>query len=519
MTKKGLSLNNLYILKIHEQDNVAITLKDIHAGTCVLQKTPAENSLTALQDIPQAHKIALDDIPEGGEIIRYGRSLGKALRSIRAGEWIREDMLSLPEPPALTDLPYGTKLVPLEQLPEPGHRTWMGYRNRKGPAGTKNMLGIVTTVQCAAGVVRQAAERMKKELLPLYPNVDGITAVTHPYGCGVAIDAPDAVIPIRSIRNLIHQPNFGGQIMVVGLGCEKLTCDRILTPEENTPENVLILQDYPGHDAMMDALMAMAKKKLALLNERKREELPLSELIVGLQCGGSDAFSGISANPAAGYAADLLVRGGGTVLFSEITEFRDGIPMLLERCADKAAADKLCREAAWYDAYLEKGGAGRDANPTPGNKAGGLSNIVEKAMGSIAKSGTAPIAEVLGPGEMPTKKGLICACTPASDIVCGPCQTASGIGLQVFMTGRGTPYGLEAVPVIKVCSRNELKDHWADMIDLSAGDIALGIRSIAEVGEELFDMILDTASGNYIPCSDRYGFHNDLCIFNPAPVT
>lgn len=306
--------------------------------------------------------------------------------------------------------------------------------------------------------------------------------------------------------------------MVVGLGCEKLTFDRVLTPEENIPENTITLQDYEGHDAMMNAIYEMADRKLARLNERRREELPLSQLLVGMQCGGSDALSGVTANPSAGYAADMLVRGGGTVMFSEVTEVRDGVHYLAERCVDAATRDKLAAEMKWYDDYLDEGGVDRDANPTPGNKKGGLANIVEKAMGSIAKSGTAPIVEVLSPGEMPTKHGLIYAATPASDIVCGPSQLASGIGLQVFMTGRGTPYGLAAAPVIKVCSRTEMKNHWFDLIDISAGKIATGEATVADIGTEIFNMILDVAEGQK-PYSDKYGFHNDFCLFNPAPIT
>ncbi|MCC2255363.1 galactarate dehydratase [Ruminococcus sp. CLA-AA-H200] len=502
----------LYV-KIKEQDNVAIAVKDIAAGTQV------EEGLTANQDIPQAHKIALCDIPENGEVIRYGVVLGYAKQPIRKGDWINEHMLHLPESPSLDDMEYGTNIVENDQLPLPARTTWMGYPNETGPAGTRNLLGIVTTVQCAAGVLKVAVERIKKELLPKYPNVDGVVAVTHPYGCGVAINAPLAYIPIRAITNVIRHPNFGGEIMVVGLGCEKLTYDRVLPPEDITPENVLTLQDYAGHDAMMDAIMNMAEKKLEKLNRRTRKELPLSELVVGMQCGGSDAFSGVSANPSAGYAADMLVRGGATVMFSEVTEVRDGVHMLAARCRDAYTRDRLAEEMRWYDNYLEEGGVDRDANPTPGNKKGGLANIVEKAMGSIAKSGTSPIVEVLSPAQKPTKHGLIYAATPASDIVCGPCQVASGIGLQVFMTGRGTPYGLDISPVIKVCSRNEMKDHWFDLIDISAGDVATGEKSIADVGGEIFDMILDVANGVKEPYSDQYGFHNDMCIFNPAPIT
>lgn len=507
-----MSMKRLTI-QIKDNDNVAVAVHDLEAGTMI------ESGVTTREPIPQAHKIALRDIPQGGEIIRYGVVLGFAKEDIPAGSWINEHMLHLPESPSVDDMPFGTNLVRPEDLPDPPRTTWLGYRNAQGPAGTRNLLGIVTTVQCAAGVLKVAVERIKKELLSKYPHVDGVVAVTHPYGCGVAINAPLAHIPIRAVTNVIRHPNFGGEIMVVGLGCEKLTYDRVLPPEDITPENVLTLQDYPGHDAMMQAILDMAEKKLQRLNERRREELPLSELVIGMQCGGSDAFSGITANPSAGYAADMLVRGGGTVLFSEVTEVRDGVHMLAARCADKETRDRLAEEMKWYDEYLDAGGVDRDANPTPGNKKGGLANIVEKAMGSIAKSGTSQIVEVLSPAQKPTRHGLIFAATPASDIVCGPSQVASGIGLQVFMTGRGTPYGLDIAPVIKVCSRNEMKDHWFDLIDISAGGVATGDATIPEVGTEIFNMILDVASGIKEPYSDLYGFHNDMCIFNPAPIT
>jgi len=500
-------------IKVKDEDNVAIAVQDIPPGAAVMA------GISARELIPQAHKLALLPIGKGQAVVRYGVVLGYAKLDIEPGQWITETMLELPESPALDDMPYGTNIIPAGQLPAPVRTTWMGYRNKEGWAGTRNLLGIVTTVQCVAGVVNVAVERIRRELLPQYPNVDGVVAVNHPYGCGVAINAPEAKVPIRTIQNLIRHPNFGGEIMLVGLGCEKLTYDRVLSQKDITPENVLTLQDYRGHDAMMEALMGMARAKLERLDRRGREELPLSELVVGMQCGGSDAFSGLTANPSAGYAADMLVRGGATVLFSEVTEVRDGVYLLAQRCRDAETRDRLAEEMKWYDDYLEAGGVDRDANPTPGNKKGGLANIVEKAMGSIAKSGTAPIEEVLSPAQRPAKHGLIYAATPASDIVCGPCQLASGIGLQVFMTGRGTPYGLAAAPVIKVCSRNEMKDHWFDLIDVNAGPIATGEATIAEIGTELFELILDVASGAKQPYSDQYGFHNDLCIFNPAPIT
>lgn len=499
------------LVKVHSSDNVAIAVKQLNAGTEI-------EGLHINQDIPQAHKVALTDIPAGSPVIRYGVILGYAMNPIKRGDWINEFMLELPTPPSVDNMEYGKNIV--TELPEPPVTTFEGYENPDGGyAGTRNILGISTTVQCVTGVLNVAVKKMKEELLPKYPNVDDIVPINHAYGCGVAINAPEAKVPIRALRNLAKHPNFGGQLMVVGLGCEKFTVDMLLDQADISPENVIILQELKGFDAMVDALMKMADKKLAILNQRKRVTLPLSKLCIGMQCGGSDAFSGVTANPSAGYAADMLVKGGATILFSEVTEVRDGVHYLAERCISPEVRDKLAAEMRWYDNYLAEGEVDRSANPTPGNKKGGLCNIVEKAMGSIAKSGTSPIVEVLSPAEKPGRHGLIYAATPASDIVCGPCQLASGITVQVFMTGRGTPYGLAAAPVIKVCSRNEMKEMWQDLIDVNAGPIAMGQATIQDVGTELFYKIINVASGREQSFAEKYKLHNDLCIFNPAPIT
>jgi len=500
------------VIKINDNDNVAITVNAIPAGTIVI------DDILANQDIPQGHKIALCNIGEDEPIIRYGVTLGYALHSIKKGNWINEHMLKLPTPPALDEMEFATNLI--TDLPEPPVRTFMGYPNNNGEyAGTRNILGIVTTVQCVTGVLNNAVKRIKQELLPKYPNVDDVVVINHAYGCGVAINAPEAVIPIRMLQNMVKHPNFGGETMIISLGCEKLTLEMLLDEEYNIPENVVTFQNEMGHDAIMAQIMNMADNKLKKLNERKRVELPLSQLCIGLQCGGSDAFSGVTANPSAGYAADMLVNAGATVMFSEVTEVRDGVHIIAERCVDEEVGKKLANEMKWYDEYLNNGQVDRSANPTPGNKKGGLSNIVEKAMGSIAKSGSSPIVEVLSPGERPTKKGMIFAATPASDFVCGSCQLSSGMTLQVFMTGRGTTYGLEAAPVIKVCSRNDMKNMWQDLIDVNAGPIATGEATIQEIGTQLFNEIIDVASGRKQTYAEKYEIYNDFTLFNPAPIT
>ncbi|MDR0561582.1 MAG: UxaA family hydrolase [Spirochaetaceae bacterium] len=500
------------IIQIHETDNVAIPVEAVSKGAIL------EGGLTALDDIPQGHKIALRPLAAGEPVIRYGAVIGYLKQAANAGAWINETMIEVPPPPDLDNMPWGTASA--AALPVPPRTVFRGYDIPGASfAGIRNILAIMPAVQCVSGVVNAAVEKMKRELLPRFPQVDDIVPLNHAYGCGVAMNVKDSAIWIGSLKNLLRNPNFGGEIMVVGLGCEMLTPDMLLDPEENAPENVIILQECRGFTGMIDAILSMAEKKLHRLNARKRTELPLSKLCVGMQCGGSDAFSGITSNPVAGYASDLLAGAGAAVLFSETTEVRDGVHLIAARCAGEEAAKKLAAEMRWYDAYLRAGGADRTANPSPGNKKGGLATIIEKALGCIAKSGTAPVTEVLSPGERPSQRGLIFAGAPASDMVCGAQQLASGIVLQVFMTGRGTPYGLASAPVIKVSSRTILKELWPDLIDLNAGTIAEGSETIAEAGLRLFNMIIDAASGDYKPWAERYKLHNDLTIFNPAPIT
>lgn len=500
-----------HVVKMRPEDNVAIAVSDLHIGDKIT------GDIVVRDEIPQAHKIALHDLAKGQPVMRYGVVLGYAKSDIEAGDWINENSLELPPSPDLNKLTYGTNIR--KDLPKPERTTFMGYDVPGNQyAGTRNILGIQTTVQCVVGVLRVAVKQIKEEILPKYPNVDDVVVVSHGYGCGVAIDAPEARYPIREIKNIMKNPNFGGQLMVIGLGCEKLTPDRIMEAKDINDENLLYLQDLHGFEAMIDGIKKMAEKKLKILNTHKRTEQPLSKLSVGFQCGGSDAFSGVTGNPAAGYASDLLVAAGGTAMFSEVTEVRDGVNFIAHRIPDQPNCNKFVKEVSWYDNYLAEGGVDRSANPTPGNRKGGLSTIVEKSMGSIAKSGTAPISQVVSAGEIPTKRGLIFNATPAGDFTCGPMQLASGMGLEVFVTGRGTPYNLEAAPVIKVCTRTDLKEFWKDLIDVNAGKIATGELSVEELGTELFNFIVDVASGQK-PAAERLKLFNDLVIFNPAPMT
>ncbi len=516
------------IIRMHERDNVAIVANDggLPSGTQL------PDGLVLVNAVPQGHKVALVDLKAATPVLRYGIPIGYALKDIPAGSWVHERLLDMPSARSLDNLPIATvKPAPMPALE--GY-TFEGFRNADGSVGTRNILAITQTVQCVAGVTDFAVQRIKAELLPRFPNVDDVVALEHGYGCGVAIDAPDAIIPIRTLRNISLNPNFGGEVMVVSLGCEKLQPERLLPPgsiplidvrngTDNAPAplDVVCLQDdaHVGFMSMVESIMRQAEQHLQRLNARRRETVPASELVVGVQCGGSDAFSGVTANPAVGFCTDLLVRAGASVMFSETTEVRDGIDQLTSRATTPEVAQAMIREMAWYDAYLQRGGADRSANTTPGNKKGGLSNIVEKAMGSIVKSGSAPIANVLSPGEKLKAKGLTYAATPASDFICGTLQLAGGMNLHVFTTGRGTPYGLAAVPVIKVATRTDLARRWHDLMDINAGTIATGEKTIENVGWELFEMMLEVASGRKKTWAEHWKLHNALVLFNPAPIT
>jgi galactarate dehydratase len=516
---------------MHARDNVAIVANDggLAAGTVF------PSGLTLREKVPQAHKVALVDIPEGGVVRRYDVPIGFALKAIPAGSWVHERLLQMPAARELQGLPIAT-VKPPAMPPLEGY-TFEGFRNPDGSVGTRNILAITQTVQCVAGVTDFAVRRIKAELLPRFPNVDDVVALAHGYGCGVAIDAPDAVIPIRTLRNISLNPNFGGEVMVVSLGCEKLQPERLMPPgtiplvdERNVADvgdsadpklDVVCLQDeaHVGFMSMVESILRQAEEHLERLNDRRRETVPASELVVGVQCGGSDAFSGVTANPAVGFCTDLLVRAGATVMFSEVTEVRDGIDQLTARATTPEVAEAMIREMAWYDAYLERGRVDRSANTTPGNKKGGLSNIVEKAMGSIVKSGSAPISGVVAPGEKARQKGLLYAATPASDFICGTLQLAAGMNLHVFTTGRGTPYGLAEVPVIKVATRSDLARRWHDLMDVNAGRIADGEATIEDIGWEMFRLMLEVASGRRKTWAEQWKLHNQLVLFNPAPVT
>ena len=320
------------LIRVDPRDNVAIVAN--RGGLPAL--TPFMEGHELIETIPEGHKVALTSFEKGAPVVRYGVVIGFANRAIPCGSWVHEGLLTAPSAPSLDDCPLAT-VVPAAAQKLEGY-SFSGYRNTDGSVGTKNVLGISTTVQCVAPTVDYAVRRIKSEILPKYPNVDDVIAIAHHYGCGIAIDAPGAEIPIRTLRNLALNPNLGGEILIVSLGCEKLQPARMIPagalPVLESEPSVSVLQEATnGFGEIVADIMTKAEARLKILNERRRVSCPASDLVVGVQCGGSDAFSGVTANPAVGFAADLLVRAGATVMFSEVTEVRDAAHLIGERHA------------------------------------------------------------------------------------------------------------------------------------------------------------------------------------------
>ena len=467
-------------------------------------------------------KIARQLIKKNSSIIKYGVKIGVAKTDIEKGDKVNEDVMGEIDTFEISrkneSFNYSFKLP--ERL-----KNFYGYLNKDGSAGTRNYLCISTSVNCVAGVVEHAVKKIKEELLPKYKKVDGIVLLNHTYGCGVAINAKDSNIPKRTLVNLTLNPNFGRYCLLVGLGCEKMSHEIYLKYLSNQNEknnfvfDSIYFQDINenGFNGIINEVCKKAEEGLKYLNQRKRCKIPISKLNIGMQCGGSDGLSGITANPLLGVVSDLIINQGGTTIFSENTECMDAEKFLISRCKNYQIADKLKSEFDWYRSYLEKNNVDRSANITPGNKSGGLSSISEKALGSISKSGSKVIEDVISPGERTKRMGLNFLSGPASDFICGTLQLAAGANIHIFTTGRGTPYSIDGFPVIKISSNSKIYKKWFDIIDFDAGKLIYE-QELNEVALDLFSFIIKVASGEKT-CAEKLNISNGIVLFNPAPIT
>ncbi|MGD1036769.1 MAG: altronate dehydratase family protein [Roseiarcus sp.] len=476
-------------LRLSAEDNVMIAVDEIRAGDA-----PA-SCPTAAERIPRGHKIATAPIAAGAPIRKFGQIIGFAAKAIEIGQWVHEHNCVVHD--FSRDYCFCEDARPQAILPVAQRATFQGYRRAGGKAGTRNYLGVFTSVNCSATVARLIAREVERSsLLADYPHVDGVVALIHGAGCGMAPKGEGFDVLSRAQWGYATHPNMGG-VLMVGLGCEVFQIGRMKDDhglEESDLFHSLTIQASGGTRKTVEAGLDRIKAMLPIIDAARRETLPASELTLALQCGGSDAYSGITANPALGAAADILVSHGGTAILSETPEIYGAEHLLTRRAATPEIGRKLIDLIHWWEDYCARNGGEMNNNPSPGNKAGGLTTILEKSLGAAAKGGTTIVNGVYRYAEPVAAKGLVFMDTPGYDPVSATGQVAGGANVIAFTTGRGSAYGCKPTPSIKLASNNDVYQRMAEDMDINCGDVLDGV-SIAEKGQEIFDKVLAVASG------------------------
>ena len=479
-------------LQLNDRDEVAVALRPLASGTAVTVHNGAV--VTLRSDIPQSHKFAVTGLSAGAQVHKYGHSIGRATTDIATGDHVHSHNLGMDGSGRRAEL--GTAHTELVRPAGPAP-TFLGYRRSDGRAGTRNYVGILTSVNCSATAAKLIAQAFAGPALDDHPNVDGVMALTHNSGCGLVPTSEGGQVLLRTLRGYAAHPNFGG-LLVVGLGCEMVPVDS-LVEEYGLPADTLVsamnIQDEGGIRATVREGTARIRAMLPELNRRGRVPIRVSELVLGLNCGGSDGFSGITANPALGVASDRLVAWGGTSILAETPEVFGAEHLLTRRAVRPEVGQRLLDRLAWWQGYAEQGGGSLDNNPSPGNKAGGLTTILEKSLGAVAKAGQADLAAVYEYGERVTERGLVFMDTPGYDPVSVTGIIAGGANVVCFTTGRGSVFGAKPTPSIKIATNTATYDRMLDDMDVNAGRIVDGTATIAEVGAEIFDRIVRVASG------------------------
>ncbi len=475
-------------IRLAPEDPVAVLREPGFAGDLV-----DGTGVVLGEAIPAGHKVALVPLGRGEPVRKYGQIIGVATRDIAPGEHVHTHNLAMGD--FRREAEVGVAAAPLPPAEE--IRTFQGYRRRDGRVGTRNWLGVIATVNCAATVVHRVRQQFPPELLAEYPTVDGIVACAHHGGCGTAADGEGLRLLQRTLMGYARHPNFAG-VLLVGLGCEvaqvRLLMD-LYGLEEGPQLRFLVMQESGGTRRTVARAIAMLREMLPEAGRVRREEVPAAELVVGLQCGGSDAWSGVSANPALGVAADLLVRQGATVILAETPEIYGAEHLLLRRAASPEVAERLLERIRWWEAYVARHGGSMDHNPTPGNRAGGITTILEKSLGAVAKAGRAPLVAVLDYAEPVQSRGLVFMDSPGYDPCSVTGEIASGATLIAFTTGRGSCFGSKPAPTLKIASNRETWRRMEEDMDIDAGAILAGEASVEEVGARIFERLLTLASG------------------------
>ena len=480
------------LLRLHPDDAVAVARADLAAGTRLAVDAAV---LVLRDDVAAGHKVALQDVPVGGQVRKYGSLIGLATATIRAGDHVHVHNLGMAE--IDRDYAFGTDAVVPEVLPLDQRATFDGIRRSDGRVGTRNYIGVLTTVNCSAQAAKRIAAAFSAPgALDAYPNVDGVVALTHGTGCGMAGTGEGFTLLRRVLTGYARHANFAA-LLVVGLGCEvnqvaALTLDLDLPPD--VPVITMGIQDLGGSLATVREGVARVAELLPLVDAVRREPVPVSELILGLNCGGSDGWSGITANPALGAAVDLLVQHGGTAVLGETPEIYGAEHLLTRRATDERVGRALLDRIAWWERYTADHGGDMDNNPSPGNKAGGITTILEKSLGAVAKGGTTALTAVYEYAERITDKGFTFMDTPGYDPVSVTGIVAGGAQVMCFTTGRGSVLGSKPAPTLKLATNSDVYRRMTDDMDLDCGVVLEGV-TVQEQGRAIFDLVLATASG------------------------
>jgi altronate hydrolase/galactarate dehydratase len=485
-------------IRLHLDDNVLIALEDLPKGAA-LPGLAAPLSAP----VPRGHKLALGAIPAGARVIRYGQIIGAATEPIQAGAHVHTHNLGMGEHDRA--YAYGTDLRP---LPAPRGLAFQGYRRSDGKVGTRNYLGILTSVNCSGSVARFIAEAAERApWLAGMENIDGVVPIVHGTGCGMSGKDEGYATLYRTLQGYARNPNFGG-ILLVGLGCEVMQIPDLIGQgrmREDGNFRYMTIQQTGGTRKTVEKGVAMLREMAEAAAKARREPAPASALTVGLQCGGSDGYSGITANPALGAASDLLVAEGGTTILSETPEIYGAEHLLTRRAVSREVGERLIERIRWWEDYCARNGGEMDNNPSPGNKKGGLTTILEKSLGAVAKGGTAPLQGVYKFGEPIAAPGFVYMDSPGYDPCSVTGQVASGANLIAFTTGRGSVSGYKPVPCIKLSTNSEMYGRMSEDMDIDCGDIVEKGVSIEAKGHDILDLMLRVASGEKTK-SEELGF-------------
>jgi len=475
-------------IRLHPNDDVVIARTQLVGGTLL-----AEEDVTVSGLVPPGHKVATKAIRTGAPVRRYNQIIGFALRDIVPGEHVHLNNLAMGA--FDRDYAFGADVKPTRYVDPPA--TFLGIVRQDGRVATRNYVGILSTVNCSATVVRGIADAFRGGALAAFPNVDGVVALTHGSGCGMDTHGDGMKLLRRTLGGYARHANFAG-VLVVGLGCEANQIGSLFGSEQLTEGPLLrtfSIQETGGTAKTIAHGVEIVRDMLPHANVAVRQPVPASHITVGLQCGGSDGYSGITANPALGAAVDLLVRHGGTAILSETPEIYGAEHLLTRRAVSRAVGEKLVARIKWWEAYTARENGEMNNNPSPGNKAGGLTTILEKSLGAVAKGGTTNLVDVYEYAEPVTAKGFVYMDTPGYDPVSATGQVAGGANMIVFTTGRGSAYGCAPSPSLKLSTNTALWTKQEEDIDLNCGGIADGTANVDETGASLFQLMLDTASG------------------------